>query len=664
MAYRRQGDLQAGDVLTAEYLNQVNENTNQNHDDLEQYKLRANDKFDDIHDRQVEQSRDISAALFGLTDLDQKSSYHLGTYDNVVENADGTVTITRQTGYVDLSKLAWSVYPEDNATRIANINLDIYSPFTYVTSNNYQCGYSNGILYVNVGTSDVSVKPSGLLQYKLATSYQEKVIPNRPLNTLDQNGSQWVRDEWEKGLNLWNFVGSETKTQYGNTVTLNGSILTISGTNTGEGIYFGSFDFSEPIKANKTYTISIPNQHGISIAFYDVNGNEITHTDYVSSFTFTPNADIAQFTIWITGNGYAWGTTTIKLMLNEGDHAYPYVPYNANKHITNDEATLLKDEWEKSANLANVQETNETIAGVNNTTTSQHIIINGTATSDNAVFARCNLTSLPRGTYTIKFFGQKLPSGCYVFDGTSPKFVNNGSSITIETGFGQNYFQFNTTINSYYDLDFYIMLVKGSTAPTIYQPYNGEIVHKKELDDVQNNLNAFKQGMIIKESENYKVVFNENYGFYITDKNDENDPRFFVGLNNYAMYMIVGNTEYNLMPKKTWSIKGYGTYGTEGSYPLELSQFFFTITVDANIRFSQDEVINRLKGTEIPVSGTRITYTSAQSTAEHAPALTFKVESDGTMYVSHERTSGYHELGQLWGRALTSITFTLLGEYK
>lgn len=131
-----------------------------------------------------------------------------------------------------------------------------------------------------------------------------------------------------KSLNLFSFIGSETRTGNGNTITLNNSILTISGTNTSDGSYFGEFNFSEPIKENKTYTISIPNNHGISIIFYDSNGNEVTQTNYVNLFTFTPNADIVKFSIWIIANNYDWGTTIIQLMLNEGSTALPYEPYD------------------------------------------------------------------------------------------------------------------------------------------------------------------------------------------------------------------------------------------------------------------------------------------------------------------------------------------------
>lgn len=295
-------------------------------------------------------SSDVDAGL-------NKSLYNLGAYDTISGNV-----ITRQTGYVDLGSLSWTYntnyhYFESEAINgIAipsddNTLADIFSSNYTAIDRNHIDTPNNKIAVSTLGRISVYTDgqstnlPKGLAQYKLATPYTEEIIEGQPLITLDSQGSQWLRDEWEKGLNLWSFKGTQTKTASGNTITLNDSIVTISGTNTGEGVYFGPFAFSEPIKANKTYTISIPNQYGISIAFYDVNGNEITHTDYVSSFTFTPNVDMSQFTIWITGNGYAWGTTTIQLMLNEGNHPYPYQAYNGEIVHDKDIANLDKQEY-------------------------------------------------------------------------------------------------------------------------------------------------------------------------------------------------------------------------------------------------------------------------------------------------------------------------------
>jgi hypothetical protein len=51
------------------------------------------------------------------------------------------------------------------------------------------------------------------------------------------------------------------------------------------------------------------------------------------AFTTTSSEIYIRITRW----------TSTNCMLNEGSKAYPYQPYNANKHITNDEAQFLKN---------------------------------------------------------------------------------------------------------------------------------------------------------------------------------------------------------------------------------------------------------------------------------------------------------------------------------
>lgn len=272
-----------------------------------------------------------------------KSLYNLGYYDTMVENSDGTYTITRQTGYIDLDKLHW-IYDPNNNQFYSNEIDNAYSEnntWTPVVCNTYTYnivdyndlptphirGFFDKRLYVVDETLNRNGELiTGVIQYKLATATTEKVEKNHYARYNERFILEHNKQEAERSANLWSFKGTQTITQNGNTLTLNDSILTISGTNNGNGVYC-NFDFSEPIKANKTYTIKLPEQHGYSILFYDSNENQVAETSYVNVYTFTPNADITKFTIWITGNNYAWGTTTIQLMLNEGSVALPYQPY-------------------------------------------------------------------------------------------------------------------------------------------------------------------------------------------------------------------------------------------------------------------------------------------------------------------------------------------------
>lgn len=274
-----------------------------------------------------------------LSSVNTKSLYHLGTFDTVVENADGTVTITRQTGYVDLGKLEWTkltaynyVYstgdlssyiskPVNDNTKgdiISNIYETIaVSPLNDTTLSKIAID-SHGAIFVNTGNAN---SPTGIAQYKLATSYQEKVIPNRPLNTLDQNGSQWVREEWEKGLNLCKDSGISITVNAGSEQWSNISNAKLK---------------SYGLENGKTYTVCVFNVPSNLTAQLTPNYQTIT-----SPYKFVMSNSI-QLRV---GNNTVATTTTfnLDLMIIEGVGITNYQPYNANKHITNDEANLLKD---------------------------------------------------------------------------------------------------------------------------------------------------------------------------------------------------------------------------------------------------------------------------------------------------------------------------------
>lgn len=104
------------------------------------------------------------------------------------------------------------------------------------------------------------------------------------------------------------------------------------------------------VEPNTTYTFSVganPYQVGI----YDY-GTNITSTMYSGTlqFTFTTGATTTQVDFYFRTTSSDTYTYT-KIMLNKGSHAYPHSEFNQKEHITNDEATLLKNECEKSLQI-------------------------------------------------------------------------------------------------------------------------------------------------------------------------------------------------------------------------------------------------------------------------------------------------------------------------
>lgn len=197
---------------------------------------------EDLNSKYVKPSGGIPAS-----DLDEgsqnnlgnvnKSIYNLGAYDTFVDNGDGTATITRKTGYTVLDGsddekwmfldtdhvflwINWSVY----VGAVRNIVYDL--PGLKANFPTYSWGQlqtlNEGISHyhhLRVKIASIEASSNNLeafkqylsqhpiyIQYETETSYTETVIDNQPLATLDKNGEQWLRSEWEKTVNYGHIV--------------------------------------------------------------------------------------------------------------------------------------------------------------------------------------------------------------------------------------------------------------------------------------------------------------------------------------------------------------------------------------------------------------------------------------------------------------------------
>lgn len=278
------------------------------------------------------------------------SLYNLGAYDTYVDNGDGTTTITRQTGYWNSNNAAVNVaesYHYTNGMRVqydkvsnidsgegegkaksnwaygfemiskpSNINYNstaIWLGFPYIFVNG-KADLTSALEYIN--KNPVSI------EYKLATPYTETIITGVPQITLDKQGCEWLRSEWEKGLNLLNIDNiSNNSIIYSNLPT---GTYTFSLKTTGDGDGFN-------LKIN-------------SLSGDTIGSAAIKNGYGVVTFTVTRVVDL-----YFNGWGNAW--TNYDIMLVKGSVPYPYQPYNSSYHITNEQANLLVEEEEKSRNL-------------------------------------------------------------------------------------------------------------------------------------------------------------------------------------------------------------------------------------------------------------------------------------------------------------------------
>lgn len=288
---------------------------------------------------------------------DNKSLYNLGYYDTITENDDGTYTITRQTGYITINteditggsttgvnasgaytykidRKLNSFYEWDKIIGISNNEYKIKCISTYWVRPNEIGIITNDAISIGFETQKTQAQIQALcpisIQYKLATSYTEKVEKNHyavynQRFILDHNKSEAERSSNIKELNYNN-------TENGINLSIVNNKFTISGTNTkNEDLMIYNINLNAG-----TYTISIQNVSGTSSDNFRlvVHDHDWTYQRTVyfntSSFaTFTINPDITT-PLFLQVYGPAIGNTincSGYIMLNEGTEPLPYQPY-------------------------------------------------------------------------------------------------------------------------------------------------------------------------------------------------------------------------------------------------------------------------------------------------------------------------------------------------
>ena len=286
-----------------------------------------------------------------LDSVNEKNLYHLGAYDSVSGNV-----ITRQTGYIVLDGSSdenwasydtgfWAYITIDDITPTASqqeLGQFIVSRGNVVTihtmintSSDIQIGLDNKLLNIRPNVSDVNTLNSFIqwlsqnpiiIQYKLATPYTEEIIENQPLNTLDQSGSQWLRSEWEKGLNLY-YKNNYTISKYGQTLVANDSSITLNGTNTkGSDNYLPFYPFRD-LEVGKTYTLKLSDTTGFVLDCWFEGWRYMTDSNGLLTIYLTQGLKETDSWRIVTPTDSSFKNTLINIMINEGSHAYPYQEY-------------------------------------------------------------------------------------------------------------------------------------------------------------------------------------------------------------------------------------------------------------------------------------------------------------------------------------------------
>ena len=459
-----------------------------------------------------------------------KNLYHLGAYDTIVEDStNGSVTITRKTGYVDLGDLEWAngsgfqnVFYSKISDKLAsslglanpkykNLNTRMYATSLQNSSEDkcICCDYDvNKIIlikdttYNNASAFKIAMK-GVMLQYERETSYTEVKILKQPINPLDANESQIAKEEIDKGLNLLDITNVGNTTVNGITYSVSDGVISISGT--------ASADTTIYLLRNKTLNV----KRWVATAYVDGTSTQTTQIVQLASPTLNKYLNINQsrvsmnysgeviandwYLVIVISNGKTFTNYKCSIMFNKGANTYQYVPYNQNKHISNDEATLLKEETIKCRNLIELQDVAQTTTaeGITYSVSNGIISISGTATASASISIPLKNSPILNGTYNISKnvnnddlqyqlmivnasdYSVRIQSDFGVNDGVNT--VSNWTQPSMKIYFGSGHiFASGTTIKP--------MLVKGTEAPTTYSNYYGDIIHKKELNEVNSKI--------------------------------------------------------------------------------------------------------------------------------------------------------------------------------
>lgn len=358
-----------------------------------------------------------------------KSMYNLGAFDTINGNV-----ITRQTGYADLSNFTWVLHgsvahlftaslaltnattPVDNSTP-AEMKCAIYTTDDWNTVElaNLQIAMgTDGSLRImdeSCSTADeLKAKLVGVaFQYKLATSYTEKVIENQPLLTLNQDGCNFLNDEYLKQENLCNVHGSYS--DYNQTFTYDGSTVVANGTNNkGSDNYLPYNPFRN--LENGTYLLKFYNlPSGLTFDAWEGGVHYIIDSNKELLITLTDTLRASNNWRFVASRTSSFDNITINVMLVKGSTPATYQPYNGPiVHKADIEPVLL---WENSSPDSSFAAQNITVQDMS---AFKYIVIgykinDGSANAinyhkikhDNSYFQICNAISGTNNFYSREF---------------------------------------------------------------------------------------------------------------------------------------------------------------------------------------------------------------------------------------------------------------------
>lgn len=251
-----------------------------------------------------------------------KALYNLGYYDTITANSDGSYTITRQTGYVTIENSNILSTFTSNGSKVFAAETNIILP-NAVTDWNQEFGTSNigykvksldgnwienktiggiGGQKVRIANNDFTTIDQFKalcpinIQYKMTTSYTEKVEKNHYARYNQTFILEHNKSEAERSCNLFNNDGNESLNRIG-------------------------------LVVGNTYTLST-NENQFIIKISSASGSATSLVEAYNANKATFVWDGQENNVYFINNDYSTKKLTdYQIMLNEGSVALPYQPY-------------------------------------------------------------------------------------------------------------------------------------------------------------------------------------------------------------------------------------------------------------------------------------------------------------------------------------------------
>ena len=407
---------------------------------------------------------------------------------NVVQsNLDEFITTTNNNFNRCLLKSGSTM--NDNATLTAN---------TIVSGNRYTSKFSGGSVSVyKEGGNQLILKPDNITfnNYDLLFPTKSGTLALAS-DCPTQQEKEFLKEKYDEQVNLYEVPNLSSQSTNGLTWNVTNHLFNISGTSNGEtNINFGDVPLST-LKSGEQYKLysTVPyngSTFNISIAIKYVDGSVAWITpNEITTIKTDLKIETANLSLYCPSSGISYNYSNVGIMLLKAtDDATQYQPY-----ITNGQADLLKSEWEKSKNLLEVNNgLNATLNGLTVSIIDNVITVSGNVTSSAGInIAKFNPKIYAGKTYTLSFKNYSNLSNWSIVttgikaDGTFKFNMMNltPSSTTVTITPDVDYelkievFSGVTTVSGTTQ----ILLEENSTS-TSYQPYNGAIVHEKDLEN-------------------------------------------------------------------------------------------------------------------------------------------------------------------------------------